>query len=78
MKALVSKPHLFSRAAALALNKTIGGLAADFADVPEPAISPDEILVKVCAVALNPTDYKHIDAISPPGSIIGCGFQGRQ
>jgi NADPH:quinone reductase-like Zn-dependent oxidoreductase len=76
MKALVSKPHLLSRVATLALGKTIGGPAAEFTDVPEPAISPNEILVKVRAVALNPTDHMHIDAISPPGSIIGCDYAG--
>ncbi|KAH6855435.1 chaperonin 10-like protein [Chaetomium sp. MPI-CAGE-AT-0009] len=76
MKALVSKPHLLSRVATLALGKTIGGSAAEFTDVPEPAISPNEILVKVRAVALNPTDHMHIDAISPPGSIIGCDYAG--
>ncbi|KAL5592453.1 hypothetical protein FOBRF1_013479 [Fusarium oxysporum] len=76
MKALVSKPHLLSRVAALTLGKTIGGPGADFIDIPEPAISPDEVLVKVRAVALNPTDYKHIDAISPPGCVIGCDYAG--
>ncbi|KAG7285046.1 hypothetical protein NEMBOFW57_009666 [Staphylotrichum longicolle] len=76
MKALVSQPHLLSRVATLALGKTIGGSAAEFTDVPEPAISPDEILVKVRAVAINPTDHMHIDAISPSGSIIGCDYAG--
>lgn len=76
MKALVSKPHLLSRLATLALGKTIGGSAAEFTDVPEPVISPNEILVKVHAVALNPTDHMHIDAVSPPGSIIGCDYAG--
>jgi NADPH:quinone reductase-like Zn-dependent oxidoreductase len=76
MKALVSKPHLFSRIATIALGRTIGGPAAEFTEVPEPAISPNEILVKVRAVALNPTDHMHIDAISPPGSIIGCDYAG--
>ncbi|KAH7118367.1 hypothetical protein EDB81DRAFT_848102 [Dactylonectria macrodidyma] len=50
MKALVSKPHLLSRVAALTLGKTIGGPGADFIDIPEPAISPDEVLVKVVKV----------------------------
>lgn len=76
MKALVSKPHLLSRIATLALSKSIGDSGADYRDVPKPVISADEILVKVHAVALNPTDYKHIDAISPPGCIIGCDYAG--
>lgn len=71
-----SKPHLLSRVATLALGETIGGFAAEFTDVPEPAISLNEILVKVRAVALNPTDHMHIDAILPPGSIIGCDYAG--
>lgn len=45
-------------------------------DVPTPSIQPDEILVKVHAVALNPTDFKHIDLLSPPKSIIGCDYAG--
>ena len=28
-----------------------------FADIPRPAIKPDEILVQVHAVGLNPVDY---------------------
>ncbi|KAJ5979538.1 hypothetical protein N7501_002880 [Penicillium viridicatum] len=31
---------------------------------------------KVKAVALNPTDFKHLDVISPPHSIIGCDYAG--
>ncbi|KAH7144305.1 hypothetical protein B0J13DRAFT_675673 [Dactylonectria estremocensis] len=69
MKALMSKPHLLPKITALALGKTIGPSAANFTDVPKPATSPDEILVKVRAVAINPTDYKQTDVISPPGSI---------
>jgi NADPH:quinone reductase-like Zn-dependent oxidoreductase len=76
MKALVSKPHLLSRIATIALGRTIGGPAAEFTEVSEPTISPNEILVKVRAVALNPTDHMHIDVISPPGSIIGCDYAG--
>lgn len=77
MKALVSKPHLLSRIGSLAFGKTIGGPGAAFQDHhPRPSITPDEILVKVRTVALNPTDYKHMDAISPPGCVIGCDYAG--
>ena len=75
MKALVSQPHLLSRISAIALGKGFGS-GADYQDVPKPTISPDEILVKVRAVALNPTDFKHIDMVSPPGCIIGCDYAG--
>ena len=29
-----------------------------FADHPKPILQPDEVLVKVAAVRLNPVDYK--------------------
>ncbi len=35
-----------------------------------------EILVKNHAVTLNPTDWKHIAFISPPGVVVGCDFAG--
>ncbi|GAA5844584.1 hypothetical protein JCM3766R1_002668 [Sporobolomyces carnicolor] len=44
--------------------------------VDKPRAGPGEIVVKNCAVALNPTDWKHRDAVSPPGSILGCDFAG--
>lgn len=75
MKALVSNPHLLSRLASLTVGKSFSQ-GADLREIPVPAISDSEILVKVHAVALNPTDFKHIDAISPPGCIIGCDFAG--
>lgn len=39
-------------------------------------VRDDYILIKVKAVALNPTDWKHIAFISPPGSKIGCDYAG--
>ncbi|KAI0089332.1 GroES-like protein [Irpex rosettiformis] len=45
-------------------------------EIPIPAIDEDEILVKVVAVALNPTDWKHIDNFGKPGAISGCDFSG--
>jgi NADPH:quinone reductase-like Zn-dependent oxidoreductase len=45
-------------------------------DVPVPPVEDNEILVKVSAVAFNPTDYKHVDVVSPKGSIIGCDYAG--
>ncbi|KAE8374909.1 chaperonin 10-like protein [Aspergillus bertholletiae] len=41
-----------------------------------PALRDDYILVKTVAVALNPTDWKHIAGIAPPGSQIGCDYAG--
>ncbi len=44
-----------------------------------PTIKDDYILVKTKAVALNPTDWKHIDFLmggNPTGTIVGCDFAG--
>ncbi|QIW95910.1 hypothetical protein AMS68_001428 [Peltaster fructicola] len=47
-------------------------------DVPLPKLRDDYILVKVNAVALNPTDWKHVasDGLANPGSTVGCDFAG--
>jgi len=66
MKALISNRSIVTRFVNLVCSKSVGGqVGLVKEDVPIPAISPDEILVKVKAVALNPTDFKHLDAISP-------------
>lgn len=75
MKALITTRNILSRILNLSLGKSIGQ-GAEVKDVPIPAISDLEILVKVHAVALNPTDFKHIDIISPPNSICGCDYAG--
>ncbi|KAF5565082.1 TOXD [Fusarium phyllophilum] len=77
MKALVSNRSIVTRLINATRSKAIagqGGRVQD--DVPIPSITPNEILVKVKAVALNPTDFKHLDIISPPNSIIGCDYAG--
>lgn len=77
MKALVSNRSIITRLINAATNKAVagdGGRVQD--DVPIPTITSNEILVKVKAVALNPTDFKHLDVISPPRSIIGCDYAG--
>ncbi|KAJ5778783.1 zinc-binding oxidoreductase ToxD [Penicillium odoratum] len=45
-------------------------------DRPIPTLRNDYVLVKVVSVALNPTDWKHIDYISPPGVLCGCDYSG--
>ncbi|KAB8205981.1 Alcohol dehydrogenase GroES-like domain protein [Aspergillus parasiticus SU-1] len=45
-------------------------------DRPIPALRDDYILVKTVAVALNPTDWKHIAFLAPPGALIGCDYAG--
>lgn len=41
-----------------------------------PDLRPGYLLVKVSAVALNPTDWKHIEFAAPPGALIGCDYAG--
>ena len=45
-------------------------------NVPVPKLRPGTILVKVVAVAINPTDWKHIDFLPSEGSIVGCDYAG--
>jgi NADPH:quinone reductase-like Zn-dependent oxidoreductase len=53
-------------------NKTIQVVS----DRTIPTPRDDEILVKTTSVALNPTDWKHIDFLAPPGVLIGCDYAG--
>lgn len=45
-------------------------------EIPVPEIAANEVLVKVSAVALNPTDWKHRDFFMPVGASLGCDFSG--
>ncbi|KAH6637832.1 chaperonin 10-like protein [Boeremia exigua] len=76
MKALITTNSLYSRVASLTLGKNLTATRAQWKEISVPEISDNEILVKVHAVALNATDYKHIDAISPPNCIVGCDYAG--
>ena len=50
---------------------------AGIQEVPLPKLRDDHVLVKVNAVGINPTDWKHIDFGLPgPGSRIGCDYAG--
>ncbi|TKA27003.1 hypothetical protein B0A50_05194 [Salinomyces thailandicus] len=49
---------------------------AELQEVPVPKLKDDYVLVKVKAVALNPTDWKHIDYLAIPGHTVGCDFAG--
>ena len=51
------------------------GKASVHSDVPIPQLRPDYILIKTKAVALNPTDWKHIDFVSIR-TTVGCDFSG--
>ncbi|KAE8153645.1 hypothetical protein BDV25DRAFT_136764 [Aspergillus avenaceus] len=52
------------------------GVAELVHDAPLPAMPDDYILVKTKAVALNPTDWKHIDFVPCNGTVVGCDYAG--
>ncbi|KAK4194671.1 chaperonin 10-like protein [Triangularia verruculosa] len=45
-------------------------------NLPIPPLTPGTVLIKVTAVALNPSDYKMPTFFPTPGSIIGYDFSG--
>ncbi|KAH8602743.1 alcohol dehydrogenase class-3 [Bisporella sp. PMI_857] len=49
---------------------------AGIAEVPVPKLRDDYINIEVKAVALNPTDWKHIKYVSPKNARIGCDYSG--
>ncbi|EME42459.1 hypothetical protein DOTSEDRAFT_134111 [Dothistroma septosporum NZE10] len=56
--------------------KIVDGHKAELQEVPVPALRDDYILCKVHCVALNPTDWKHIDKVGKPGSTVGVDMSG--
>lgn len=60
--------------------KIVADGQAQIVDVEIPKLPTDAyILVKVTAVALNPTDWKHIEAATPIGCVncnVGCDYAG--
>ncbi|KAF4944049.1 hypothetical protein FSARC_14779 [Fusarium sarcochroum] len=76
MKALIANRNIASRLISLVTSNLTFGPGACIVDIPRPTISNDEILVKVKAVALNPTDFKNIDSFSAPGAVVGCDYAG--
>ncbi|KAJ5675664.1 hypothetical protein N7462_008561 [Penicillium macrosclerotiorum] len=75
MKALVGNRSTIARLANYVCGNPSGdGVQIKFVQVPE--LSETEILVRIQCVALNPTDFKHIDILSPKGAIIGCDYSG--
>lgn len=45
-------------------------------DCSLPKLRSDYILVKTVAVALNPTDWKHIDFMATKNALVGCDYAG--
>ncbi|KAI8908643.1 zinc-binding oxidoreductase ToxD [Powellomyces hirtus] len=53
------------------------GVAELVSDAKIPTLRPDYVLVKVHSVALNPTDWKHVDFVATvPGIRLGCDYSG--
>lgn len=76
MKAMTGDRSFTTRLVNLTFKRSSGD-GIKIKDVPVPTIEAEEILIQVSAVALNPVDFKHIDLISPRGSIIGCDYVGK-
>lgn len=49
---------------------------AELREVSIPKLRGDYINVRVHAVALNPTDWKHVDYMATPGARVGCDYAG--
>lgn len=54
---------------------TAGSGQVKVQSVPTPVPAPGEVLIKVAAVAQNPTDWKHA-ALQPAGIILGVDYAG--
>jgi NADPH:quinone reductase-like Zn-dependent oxidoreductase len=49
---------------------------AQVQEIAIPKLRDDYILVRTKAVALNPTDWKHLDFLSGKGALLGCDYAG--
>ena len=52
------------------------GVGAVVSNAPIPKLRPGFLKVKTVVVALNPTDWKHIDKYGAPGCVVGCDYAG--
>ena len=52
------------------------GQANVIADAPIPEVTGDFIKVSTVAVALNPSDWKHIDWRADKGAVVGFDYAG--
>jgi NADPH:quinone reductase-like Zn-dependent oxidoreductase len=57
------------------LNKSTGSIPS-VQEIPIPTLAPNDLLIKVHTVSLNPIDVKFIDFIAPANSALGCDFAG--
>ncbi|KAJ5750285.1 hypothetical protein N7533_007313 [Penicillium manginii] len=63
MEALVGDRSTLARLANYGLGKSSGN-GVKVKSIPIPLISENEVLVRVACVALNPTDFKHVDILA--------------
>lgn len=49
---------------------------AEVTTAPVPKVEKDFIKVKNVAVALNPSDWKHVDWRADPGAVVGFDYAG--
>ena len=75
MKAVISNNSLPYRIYNL-FRQRASGHGFSVQEIATPTITSNEILVKVQSVALNPIDFKNLDALAVPGRIVGCDFAG--
>ncbi|KAJ5281267.1 hypothetical protein N7478_006639 [Penicillium angulare] len=75
MNALIGDRSIVTRLSNYACGHSSGD-GVKLTSIPVPKFADNEILVRVTCVALNPTDFKHIDIVSPRGAIIGCDYSG--
>ncbi|KII84185.1 hypothetical protein PLICRDRAFT_147481 [Plicaturopsis crispa FD-325 SS-3] len=68
-----TEPLLIMRAVKIQPGKTVA-----VEEVPTPTLLHSQLLVKVAAVAINPTDWKHVERGlgGGPGSTVGCDLAG--
>lgn len=59
-----------------AIQLHVPGDARLVSDAPIPKLTDNSLIVKVAAVALNPTDWKHIHFLADAGATIGCDYAG--
>ncbi|KAI9653485.1 MAG: hypothetical protein M1831_006033 [Alyxoria varia] len=61
-----------------AIKTSAPGSATVNPSTPEPSLTPKPnfLLVRVKAIALNPTDWKHVDRCPAPNLTVGCDFAG--
>lgn len=52
------------------------GVAKVVSDAPVPTATKDFLKIRTVAVALNPTDWKHIDFRADKGAIVGVDYAG--